>query len=79
MKLSELIIQGKLIEVHCHECQARTPLDPSFFLLRRKDIELSQLGGHVHCGQCGSADIDLEPKRPQYAETTPMLSERQKQ
>jgi ribosomal protein S27E len=59
VKLGELIGAGRLVEVQCQECRASTPLDPSFFLIRRGDIELSRLGERVHCAQCGSSDIDL--------------------
>jgi len=64
VQLSELIAQGRLIEVRCQDCRAKTPLDPAFFLVRRGDIDLGQLGKRIHCAQCGSSDIDVSAVRP---------------
>lgn len=60
MRLSELIVNGELIEVRCHECRTKTPLDPGFFLARRGDIEIGQLGESLHCAQCGSTDVEVK-------------------
>jgi hypothetical protein len=64
MRLSQLIVGGRLIEVFCQECGAKTPLDPFFFIARRGDIELGKLGECIYCAQCGSADIEIGSIKP---------------
>jgi hypothetical protein len=64
MKLRVLVAQYRLIEVRCDECCAKTPLDPTFFLARRGDIELERLREHLFCAACGSADITLTSVAP---------------
>lgn len=64
MTLSEIIINGCLIEVNCKECSTQTRLEPEFFLNRRGDVDLGKLGDRIHCAECGSSDIDIRAAKP---------------
>ena len=64
MRLSDFVRRSQLLEICCGDCEAETPLDPSFFLARRGDITVAELCHRLVCGGCGSGDINLAALAP---------------
>ena len=59
MKLAELLGKTESMQAHCNTCGANTNLDPTFFFLRRGDVDLFKLAESLHCANCGSRGIEL--------------------
>lgn len=65
MKLGDLLDHDLLLLVTCHDCNAKTPLDPAYFALRLgANAPVSDLRHEVLCPACGSADIALGVHSP---------------
>lgn len=60
MRLEELVDAGQAMEIRCHECRSRTPVDPAFFLARRGNVDILDLSRKMKCPGCGSSKIALE-------------------
>lgn len=71
MTLSEIIINGCVIEVACRTCSTQTQLEPEFFLTRRGDVEIGKLEDRIHCAHCGSSDVDIRAAKPDGAPRSP--------
>jgi len=67
MKLRDLVVRYCLIDLRCGDCHTHTALDPTFFLARRGDIDLSDLANDMVCPACGASDIKLEAVSPVQA------------
>ena len=59
MKLDEVAGRTDRMLAHCRHCYAETQLDSVFFLLRRGDVEMSDLAKSIHCGKCGAKGVEL--------------------
>jgi ribosomal protein S27E len=62
--LADVIVGGRLLEIRCTDCHAKTPIDPAFFHRRRGDIELNALRLTLVCPGCGCRQIGLEMIAP---------------
>lgn len=65
MKLRDVLDHDQLLLVACHDCNAKTPLDPAYFALRLGvHASIADLRHEVLCPVCGSAEITLGVHSP---------------
>ncbi len=65
MKLSDVLDHDRLLLVVCHDCTARTPLDPAPVALRiGVHAHIADIETDVICPACGSEDIALRTFSP---------------
>ncbi len=65
MMLRDLLDHDRLLLVVCHDCNAKTPLDPATFALRLGvHTALADLVHELACPICGSAEIALNAFSP---------------
>lgn len=65
MKLRDVLDHDRLLLVACHDCHAKTPLDPARYALRvGVHADISDLLHDMTCPVCGASDITLGSHSP---------------
>ena len=65
MKFRDVLNSDHLLLVACHDCGAKTPLDPSPIALRvGVQTDIADVTPELLCPVCGSADITLGVHSP---------------
>ena len=65
MKFRDVLDSDHLLLVACHDCGAKTPLDPSPIALRvGVQTDIADVTPELLCPVCGSADITLGVHSP---------------
>lgn len=65
MRFQDVLDRAQLLLVACHDCGARTPLDPAPIALRLGvQAEIATVAGDMTCPMCGSADVTLGVHSP---------------
>lgn len=60
MQFRDLLNNDQLLLVVCHDCNARTPVDPTQHALELGvDADVAAIKAKTTCPVCGSADISL--------------------
>ncbi len=60
MRFRDLLNNDQLLLVVCHDCHARTPVDPTQHALKLGvDADVAAIKPDTTCPSCGSADISL--------------------
>jgi len=65
MKFRDVLDRDQLLLVACHDCGARTPLDPAPIALRLgAQADIATVAEDMTCPMCGSADVTLGVHSP---------------
>lgn len=65
MQFRDLLNNDQLLLVVCHDCTAKTPVDPTSHALRLGvDADVAAIKAETTCPACGSADISLAAFSP---------------
>jgi hypothetical protein len=60
MQFRDLLNNDQLLLVVCHDCHARTSVDPTQHALKLGvDADVAPIKSETSCPACGSADISL--------------------
>lgn len=65
IKFRDVLDRDQLLLVACHDCGARTPLDPAPIALRLGvQADIATVAEDMTCPMCGSADVTLGVHSP---------------
>ena len=62
--LAEAKRSAEVTHDHAEGIRGAQATAAAVFLARRGDIELGELGEHLNCAQCGSADVEVDTISP---------------